>query len=71
MSQNYKLNYNQYKHLIDVYNTGDFLNESLDRSFELIFNNEIMHKQFELCKNDNLNSIWAQETLFIPGYKIH
>ena len=28
-----------------------------------------MHKQFELCKNDNLNSIWAQETLFIPGYK--
>ena len=37
--------------------------------YELIFNNEIMHKQFELCKNDNLNSIWAQETLFIPGYK--
>ena len=36
MSKNYKLNYNQYKHLIDVFTTGDFLTESLDKSVGLI-----------------------------------
>lgn len=36
MTKNYKLNYNQYKHLIDVFTTGDFLNESLDKPVGLI-----------------------------------
>lgn len=36
MTKNYKLNYNQYKHLIDVFTTGDFLNESLNKPVGLI-----------------------------------
>lgn len=36
MTKNYKLNYNQYKHLIDVCLTGDFLNESLDKPMGLV-----------------------------------
>lgn len=36
MTKKYKLNYNQYKHLIDAFTTGDFLNESLDKPVGLI-----------------------------------
>lgn len=36
MLKNYKLSYYQYKHLIDVFTTGDFLNESLDKQVGLI-----------------------------------
>lgn len=36
MTKNYKLNYNQYKHLIDACLTGDFLNESLDKPMGLV-----------------------------------
>lgn len=36
MTKNYKLIYNQYKHLIDVFTTGDFLIESLDKPVGLI-----------------------------------
>lgn len=36
MNKNYKLNYNQYKHLIDACLTGDFLNESLDKPMGLV-----------------------------------
>ena len=36
MTKNYKLNYNQYKHSIDAFTTGDFLNGSLDKPIGLI-----------------------------------
>lgn len=36
MNKNYKINYNQYKHLIDVYQSGDFLIDSLDKPVDLI-----------------------------------
>lgn len=41
MSNN-KLNYNQYKHLIDVFTTGDFLIESLDKPVGLITYRELL-----------------------------
>lgn len=37
-----KINYNQYKHLIDVFTTGDFLIESLDKSVGLVTYRRLM-----------------------------
>lgn len=47
MTKNYKLIYNQYKHLIDVFTTGDFLIESLDKPVGLI-------TYRKLLTNDNI-----------------
>ena len=35
--------------------------------YEKIFTNEMVRSQFEKCRKDNLNSIWAAESLFIEG----
>ena len=44
--------------------------------YDLIFpentskKSEILMKKFERCRKNNLNSIWASETLYIPGNTI-
>ncbi len=35
--------------------------------YQNIYSNDALRKQFEWCKAQNLNSIWAAEILFIPG----
>ena len=35
--------------------------------YQNIYSNEAVRKQFDGCKAQNLNSIWASEMLFIPG----
>ena len=35
--------------------------------YEIIFSHEQVRKQFEKCRRDNLNAIWAVETLYVEG----
>ena len=35
--------------------------------YEMIFSNELVRKQFENCRRDNLNAIWAAESLYVEG----
>ena len=35
--------------------------------YEMIFSNELVRKQFEKCRRDNLNAIWAAESLYVEG----
>lgn len=37
------------------------------RLYKLIFSNGIIRKQFEKCRRDNVNTIWASESLYIEG----
>ena len=33
----------------------------------MIFSREQVRRQFEKCRRDNLNAIWATETLYVEG----
>ena len=33
----------------------------------MIFSRELVRKQFEKCRRDNLNAVWAAETLYVEG----
>lgn len=35
--------------------------------YEMIFSRELVRKQFEKCRRDNLNAVWAAETLYVEG----
>ena len=35
--------------------------------YRIIFSNTGIRKQFDKCRRDNLNAIWASETLFVDG----
>lgn len=35
--------------------------------YEMIFSHDLVRKQFEKCRRDNLNAIWAAETLYVDG----
>ena len=35
--------------------------------YQMIFSNELVRKQFEKCRRDNLNAIWATESLYVEG----
>lgn len=35
--------------------------------YEMIFSREMVRRQFEKCRRDNLNAIWAAETLYVEG----
>ena len=35
--------------------------------YEMIFSREQVRRQFEKCRRDNLNAIWATETLYVEG----
>ena len=35
--------------------------------YKIVFSNPGIRKKFENCRRDNLNAIWASETLFIEG----
>lgn len=61
MTKNYKLNYNQYKHLIDAFTTGDFLIESLDKPVGLITYRKLLTDDNILYFTQN-----TKRTCFIP-----
>lgn len=62
MQKRVKIDYNQYKHLIDVCNTGDFLIESLEDQKELILGDrKINYKVRDLLTKDNV-LYWTQNT---------
>lgn len=44
----------------------NLLNSQFDL-YDQIFSNDTVRKKFELCKANNLNSVWAIEKLYIPG----
>ena len=35
--------------------------------YQMIFSKELVRKQFEKCRRDNLNAVWAAETLYVEG----
>ncbi len=35
--------------------------------YKMIFSNDYVRKKFEACKLENLNAMWAAESLYIPG----
>lgn len=35
--------------------------------YQMIFSKELVRKQFEKCRRDNLNTIWASEELYVEG----
>ena len=35
--------------------------------YQMIFSKELVRNQFEKCRRDNLNAIWAAETLYVEG----
>ena len=35
--------------------------------YEMVFSREQVRRQFEKCRRDNLNAIWATETLYVEG----
>ena len=35
--------------------------------YKLVFSNELVRKRFEACRIQNINAIWASETLYVPG----